>query len=78
MGKTELLKDVFAKYNSYDSLTNARKFYFTDENKYVLLNNAIDREVGRFLKRQTSKIPDIYEIDKNGLLRLIWEKTKRD
>jgi hypothetical protein len=64
------------------AIRDARKadnaiFYFTDENKSVLLNNAIEREVGRFLKGQTNKIPDIYIIDKNGLLKLLWKKTKR-
>jgi hypothetical protein len=51
-------------------------FYFTEESKYPLLNNAIKREVGRFLKGQTDKMPDIYEMDKNGLLKLLWEKQK--
>jgi hypothetical protein len=50
--------------------------YFTNENKSILLNNAIEREIGRFLKGQTSKVPDIYTIDKNGLLKLLWEKQK--
>jgi hypothetical protein len=64
------------------AIRDARKadnaiFYFTDESKYVLLNNAIEREAGRFLKGQTNKMPDIYGIDKNGLLRLIWGKQKR-
>jgi hypothetical protein len=41
-------------------IKNARKadnaiFYFTDESKYALLNNAINREVGRFLKGHTNK-----------------------
>jgi hypothetical protein len=63
------------------AIRNARKadnalFYFTDESKSVLLNNAITREAGRFLKGQTNKIPDIYGIDKNGFLKLIWRKQK--
>jgi hypothetical protein len=63
------------------AIRDARKadnaiFYFTDESKSVLLNNAIKREAGRFLKGQTGKMPDIYGIDKNGLLELIWEKQK--
>ena len=63
------------------AIRDARKadnaiFYFTDESKYVLLNNAIKREVGRFLKGQISKMPDIYGIDRNGLLKLLWEKEK--
>jgi hypothetical protein len=64
-----------------DAIRDARKadnaiFYFTDENKSILLNNAITREAGKFLKGQTSKMPDIYRIDKNGLLKLLWRKTK--
>ena len=63
------------------AIRNARKadnaiFYFTDESKSVLLNSAIVREAGRFLKRQTNEIPDIYVIDKSGLLKLLWEKQK--
>jgi hypothetical protein len=63
------------------SIRDARKadnaiFYFTDEGKCVFLNNAIKREAGRFLKGQISKMPDIYRIDKNGLLKLLWEKEK--
>jgi hypothetical protein len=41
-----------------------------------LLKNAITRERGRFLKGQTNKMPDIYEIDKKGRLKLIWGKQK--
>jgi hypothetical protein len=63
------------------AIRDARKadnaiFYFTDESKYLVLNSAIEREVGRFLKGQLSKIPDIYGIDKNGILKLLWEKQK--
>ncbi|MCL1932623.1 MAG: hypothetical protein FWF53_02250 [Candidatus Azobacteroides sp.] len=63
------------------AIRNARKadnaiFYFTQENKYRLLTNAIEREVGRFLKGQIYKIPDIYGMDKTGLLKLLWEKQK--
>ncbi|MDR2232466.1 MAG: hypothetical protein LBE56_05000 [Tannerella sp.] len=49
-------------------------FYFTDKDKYALLNQAIKREVGRFLKGQTRTLPDIYFIDKNNRLKLLWEK----
>jgi transcriptional regulator of met regulon len=63
------------------AIKNARKadnaiFYFTDESKRVLLSNAIKREAGRFLKGQTDKMPDIYIIDKDGLLKPLWEKKK--
>ena len=63
------------------AIRDARKadnaiFYFTDESKSVLLNSAIVREAGRFLKGQTNEIPDIYVIDKSGLLKLLWKKQK--
>jgi hypothetical protein len=51
-------------------------FYEQPESKYLVLNSAIEREAGRFLRGQSSKIPDIYSIDKNGLLKLLWEKQK--
>ena len=61
------------------TIKNARKadnaiYYFKQEGKYQLLKNATDREVGRFLKRQTSTLPDIYFIDKHGFLKLFWKK----
>ena len=64
------------------AIRDARKadnaiFYFTQDSKYLSLNSAIDREVGRFLKGQIDKLPDIYVIDKNRHLKLLWEK-KRD
>ena len=63
------------------AIRDARKadnviFYFTQEDKYALLNNAINREVGRFTKGQINKLPDIYYMDKKGLLKLIWGKQK--
>jgi transposase-like protein len=63
------------------AIRDARKadnaiFYYTDESKYLLLVSAIEREAGRFLKGQTNKMPGIYEIDKNGFLKLLWEKQK--
>ena len=64
------------------AIRDARKadnaiFYFTQENKYKLLNNAINREEGRLLKGQISKLPDIYIINKDKHLKLLW-KNKRD
>jgi len=64
------------------AIRDARKadnaiFYFIDKSKYQLLNNAINREAGRFLKGQINKLPDIYTIDKNGLLKLLWEINKK-
>ena len=60
-------------------LLDARKagnaiFYFTDKSKFLLLHSAIKREAGRFLKGQTNILPDIYCIDKNGLLKSLWKK----
>ncbi|GHV10189.1 hypothetical protein FACS1894162_3050 [Bacteroidia bacterium] len=62
-------------------IKNARKadnaiFYFTEKSKLVFLNNAIEREVGKFLKGQTNKIPDIFYMDKNGILKPLWRNKK--
>jgi len=51
-------------------------FYLTQEDKYILLDNAIKREVGRFLKRQIYRLPDIYIIDKKNHLKMLWKKQK--
>ena len=63
------------------AIKNARKadnaiFYFKDENKYLSLISATEREIGKFLKGQTAKISDIYYMDTDGLLQLLWAKTK--
>ena len=63
------------------AIRDARKadnaiFYFENENKSVLLSNAIQREVGRYLRGQTGRLPDIYGIDRGGFLKLLWEKPK--
>ena len=63
------------------AIRDARKadnaiFYFTEESKSVFLNNAIKREAGRFSKGQISTMPDIYGINENGLLKLLWGKQK--
>ena len=63
------------------AIRDARKadnaiFYFTQNSKYLLLNSAINREVGRFVKGQIKKMPDIYIIDESGLLQLLWGKQK--
>ncbi|MDR3187913.1 MAG: hypothetical protein LBT94_01845 [Prevotellaceae bacterium] len=71
-----------AEHRMRDTIREARKadnviFYFTQESKYLLLNSAMEREVGRFLKGQVSNLPDIYFIDhKSGLLKPLWEKQK--
>jgi len=63
------------------AIRDARKadkaiFYFTQDSKYLSLISAIERETGRFLKGQISKLPDIYVINKSGLLTILWEKQK--
>jgi len=63
------------------AIRDARKadnviFYFTRDNKYLLLAKALERETGRLLKGQINKLPDIYYIHKNGLLNLLWENKK--
>ena len=50
-------------------------FYFTpDDYKNILIDNAIKREVGRFLKRQIYKLPNIYVIDEINFLKMLWKK----
>ena len=45
--------------------------------KLEYLRSAIIREVGRHRKyNRTHEIPNIYYIEKNGLLMLLWEKQK--
>lgn len=49
-------------------------FYFTND-KYNDLRSAINREVGRFqAMNKVSELPDIYYVDKSGLLKLLWKK----
>jgi len=64
------------------AIRNARKadnaiFFWDTNEKLIDLCNAANRETGRLLKRQTVFLPDIYYINKNGLLNLLWSK-KRD
>ncbi|GHT87627.1 hypothetical protein FACS189474_0900 [Bacteroidia bacterium] len=48
-------------------------FYYTS-NKYLLLQNAVIREVGKFTKEnRINELPNIYFID-NGDLKLFWKK----
>ena len=51
-------------------------FYFTKEDKYLLLISATKREVGRHIKGQIKKLPDIYVIDQNGLFSALWKKNE--
>ena len=49
-------------------------FYFTND-KYSDLRSAINREVGRFKSMdKIGDLPDIYYMDKGGLLKLLWKK----
>jgi hypothetical protein len=48
-------------------------FYYTLD-KYLSLNNAVIREVGKFTREnRINEVPDIYFID-NGTLKLFWKK----
>jgi hypothetical protein len=48
-------------------------FYYTS-NKYLLLQNAVIREVGKFTQEnRINELPNIYFID-NGDLKLFWKK----
>ena len=49
-------------------------FYFTNDEKYLLLCSAVEREVGRYMKGQIKYLPDIHVIDKSELLFSLWEK----
>jgi hypothetical protein len=65
-----------------DYISNARKadnaiFYFTHEEKYLQLVRSINRQIGYFMKKnKLQEMPDIYYMDKDGLLQLIWGKQK--
>lgn len=49
-------------------------FYFTN-GKYQKLRSAINREVGRFKgMNRLGELPDIYYMDNEGLLKLLWKK----
>ena len=48
-------------------------FYFTND-KFQELRSAINREVGRFKgMNRLGELPDIYYMDKEGLLKLLWK-----
>ena len=55
-------------------------FYFTQEEKYLQLLSSADRQIGYFMKKdKLQEMPDIYYMEtKSGLLKLLWEKQKRD
>ena len=57
-------------------LLDARKadnviFYWNAIKKFHDLNNAVNREIGRLLKGQIDRLPDIYYMDETGLLKLL-------
>lgn len=50
-------------------------FYFPNSEKLALLRNAISRSEGYFKSKGTiSEMPDIYYMDKEGKLQLLWKK----
>jgi hypothetical protein len=50
-------------------------FYWNENDKLEKLKRAIERSVGYFRsKNALETMPDIYYMDKNGLLKLIWKK----
>ena len=51
-------------------------FYWEINEKLFELNNASKREIGRLEKGQIDGLPEIYYIDKNNLLRLLWKKKR--
>jgi hypothetical protein len=51
-------------------------FYWEKNEKLFELNNAYKRETGRLTKGQINRLPDIYYIDKNRLLKMLWESKK--
>ncbi|GHV10386.1 hypothetical protein FACS1894162_4180 [Bacteroidia bacterium] len=61
------------------SIRDARKadnaiLYYTSSEKYLLLDNAIIREIGKFTKEnRINELPNIYFID-HGNLKLFWKK----
>ena len=71
-----------SEHRMRDAILDSRKadnvvFYFVSDIQYDKLMSAINREVGNFLKKnQIDQLPDIYYMDKSGLLKLLWEKQK--
>ena len=63
-----------------EAIRDARKaenaiFYWNENDKLEDLRNAIIREVGRMRKlNRINELPDIYYMDKPGLLRTAWKK----
>jgi hypothetical protein len=53
-------------------------FYWSkDKEKLEALRSAINREVGRMRKiNKIDRMPDIYCMDRNGFLKLLWKKGK--
>ncbi|MDR1884238.1 MAG: hypothetical protein LBR26_15880 [Prevotella sp.] len=50
-------------------------FYWNENDKLEKLKKAVERSVGYFKsKNALETMPDIYCMDKNGLLKLIWKK----
>ena len=51
-------------------------FYWKTNEKLFVLKNASKREIGRLTKGQINSLPNIYYMDKNGLLKLLWKNKK--
>jgi hypothetical protein len=52
-------------------------FYWEENDKFFELNKAIEREIGKLNKAgRIDEMPDIYYMDVNGLLKLLWGKQK--
>jgi len=69
-----------SEHRMRDAILDSRKadnamFYFVSDSQFVKLMSAIYREVGNFLKKnKINQLPNIYYMDKNGFLKLLWEK----
>ena len=50
-------------------------FCWEDESRLDILRSAIASEVGNFRKKnRLNELPDIYWVDRNGKLHLLWKK----
>lgn len=50
-------------------------FYYDKGDRKDILREAINREIGKYSKGgRLNEVPDIYYIDKSGLLKLLWKK----
>jgi hypothetical protein len=81
-GKTWDIKYIekASEHTVRDYIRDARKadnaiFYFLDGNKYAVLESAVLRETGRFIKNgRINELPDIYYINNERILKRLWSK----